>query len=228
MAKRRGKQDVGAKQEALPFDYSPAEWSNIEEPIRAIGQSLPNEVREALVKSARRYRARAHVRMQPWPKERRDWQRIVQLSERLHQLVSVRVQGVVDYWNISGAPENAERLRRTLKDPLKGILQIKLVAKDILDHASKTDHRPAQIFQSYVLTIWTHLGGKLQSARHPATHKPQGPLIRFLRAVTIPVMGASAPSLESLPAIIRRRKRAEGISLTEGCGRTQKANGHSR
>ena len=48
MAKRRSKQDVGAKQEALPFDYSQAEWSNIEEPIRAIGKSLPNDVRELL------------------------------------------------------------------------------------------------------------------------------------------------------------------------------------
>src|SRR5256885_770653 len=53
MAKRKSKQDVGAKQDAPPlFDYSQAEWSEIKAAAPAIlpdDKPLPNEVREALV-----------------------------------------------------------------------------------------------------------------------------------------------------------------------------------
>jgi hypothetical protein len=207
MAKRRSKQDVGAKQDAPPFDYSQAERSEIEAAARAVlpdGKPLPNEVREALVQAARIFRA--NIKKRPWPKERRDYQKIVQLSELLHQAVSVMVEKRADWWTIFGAPERAKGIRRNLEHRLKGVLEIKLAAQFVLD--LKMDHRPARVFQSFVLAVWTRLGGKLQSSRHPKTGEPRGPCIRFFQAVTNPVMGASAPSLESLPAIIRREKRA--------------------
>jgi len=203
MAKRRSKQDVGAKQAAVPFDYSKAEWSNIEEPIRAIGKSLPNDVRELLVENARDYRA--GITMQPQAKERRDWQRILRLCEHLHQVVSVMAEEEVKFFNIYGELKEAKRFRRWVDNSLRGVLQIKLLAKDRI----KVERDPPArvLFQDNVLYIWTYLGGQLRFARHPKTGRPQGPLIRFFQAATIPVMGASAPSLESVPNIIRRRKK---------------------
>jgi hypothetical protein len=227
MAKRRSKQDAGAKQYTPLFDYSQAEWSEIEAAARAVlpdGEPLPNAARVSLVENARYYRAEAHSRMQPWPKERRDWQKIVQLSEYLHQAVSAMIERRVDWLTIFGAPERARDARRRLQHRLKGVSEIKLSAKFMLDNLSKTDRRPARAFQSSVLAVWTSFGGELRSARHPKTGRPGGPLIRFLQAVTIPVMGASAPSLESLPAIIRRRKRAlEESAARKAAARTPKS-----
>jgi hypothetical protein len=211
MAKRRSKQDVGAKQDAPLFDYSPAEWSEIEAAARAIlpdGEPLPNAVRERLVEVARRYRA--DISLRPWPKDRCDWQKIVQLSERLHQAFSVVIEEGIDYYNIVGRPQSAEGVRRWRDGPLKAVLQIKLLAKDRLLSESPMlgrDRPPRVWFQDEVLNIWIYLGGKLRFSRHPKTKRPQGPLIRFFRAVTTPVLGASAASLESLPEIIRRRKK---------------------
>jgi hypothetical protein len=199
MAKRRSKQDGGAKQDAPLFDYSPAEWSNIEEPIRAIGKSLLNNVRELLVGYADLYRF--EMRLQTSAKDRRDWQTIARLSERLHQAVLAKIQRArksLRGYRLKSAPYN-------LKEPLKGVLQIKKTAAALAGNRRLSTRITYQLL---VLDLWVELGGKLQSTRHPKTGRPQGPLIRFFQAVTTPVMGASAYSLESLPAIIRRQKRA--------------------
>jgi hypothetical protein len=59
-----------------------------------------------------------------------------------------------------------------------------------------------------LLRIWTkYIGGDLATARDPIDGAPGGPLIQFLRAVTRPVMGEQAPSLEALRKAIRREKR---------------------
>jgi hypothetical protein len=198
MAKRRSKQDVGAKQDAPPFDYSPAEWSNIEEPIRAIGMSLPNDMRELLIGFARIYRLEIRLQTLAKAKDRRDWQTIARVSERLHQAVLAKIQKGRKI--ARGYPLNLYNLEK----PLKGVLQIKRYAADLGNRSL-----PTRItYHLLVLDLWVELGGKLQSTRHPKTGRPQGPLIRFFQAVTTPVMGASAYSLESLPAIIRRQKRA--------------------
>jgi hypothetical protein len=201
MAKRRSKQDVGANQDATPFDYSQAEWSNIEEPIRAIGKSLPNHLRELLVENARDYRA--GIRMQPQAKERRDCQRILRLCEHLHQAISVIAEEQVEFFNIYGKRKEAKRDRRWVDNLLRGVLEIKLLAKDRI--TLKRDPPARVLFQDNVLYIWTLLGGQLRFSR--SKRGPQGPLIRFFRAVTSPVMGASAPSLQSIPDIVRRRKK---------------------
>jgi len=73
---------------------------------------------------------------------------------------------------------------------------------------------PKFMFQFKVLLIWTELGGELGISRHGKYGTIQGPLARFFRAVTVPVMGALAPSPESLPDIIRRQSRFLAFEAT--------------
>jgi hypothetical protein len=73
---------------------------------------------------------------------------------------------------------------------------------------------PKFMFQFKVLLIWTELGGELRISRHGKYGTVQGPLARFFRAVTVPVMGALAPSPESLPDIIRRQSRFLAFEAT--------------
>jgi hypothetical protein len=203
MAKRRSKQDVGAKQDAPPFDYSPAEWSEIEAAARAVlpqGEPLPNQVREVLVDCARLYQSR--IRMPPLAKDNQDWQKVARLSERLHQALKVVSERIEE-------PEEEKYFGRWAEACFKRLLEIKDLAEEMIIPPERLNYLPARLhYQSDVLEIWARLGGELQSSRHPKTGEPRGPCIRFFQAVTTPVMGASAYSLESLPAIIRREKRA--------------------
>lgn len=70
---------------------------------------------------------------------------------------------------------------------------------------------PRMMYEWQILTNWTCLGGKLTRSRDRETQKIGGPLARFFRAVTVPVMGARAPSLETLPDIISRKKRDDAF-----------------
>jgi hypothetical protein len=66
-------------------------------------------------------------------------------------------------------------------------------------------------YYRFLLSIWTDLiRGPLKLSRDHDSHKPQGALIDFLHAVTGPVMGAEAPSLESLADAIKRERRRRG------------------
>jgi hypothetical protein len=232
MAKRRSKQDKGAKQDAPLFDYSEAEWSEIEAAARAVlpdGEPLPNEMREVLVDRARLYQSR--FRLHPLAKEKQNWRKIARLSERLHQALRVASKRTIECVKVAKSPREAKRTRRWLETYLEKLLEIKDLAEDMSIPPEVTDRRPARVwYQIFVLNIWIGLGGKLRFSR--SKRGPQGPLIKFFRAVTSPVMGASAPSLESIPDIVRRQKNYRGRRLipevaTEEAA-LQKANGDSR
>jgi hypothetical protein len=65
---------------------------------------------------------------------------------------------------------------------------------------------PQIIYFQCILFLWTHfLAGKLKFSRDPKSRRIQGPLVRYFVAVTAPVMKDAAPSLQSLPDIVRRQ-----------------------
>jgi hypothetical protein len=219
MAKRKSEQDVGAKQDAPPFDYSEAEWSEIEAAARAVlpdDKPLPNEVRESLVDRARHYQ-----NGMSFIKNNQDWQQIARLSERLYQTIKC-------VWVLEGPTRDTEHILRGLEAFLEELLGIIDLAEDMIVPPDEEDRRPARvIYQSEVLGTWVYLGGKLRFSR--SKRGPQGPLIRFFQAVTTPVMGASAPSVESIPDIIRRQKRLrDPAEVTAEETALQKANGDSQ
>jgi hypothetical protein len=205
MAKRGSKQDVGAKQDAPLFEYSRAEWSNIEAAARAIlpnDKPLPNEVRMALVDRARVYQSRTRLAL---AKDNQDWQKVARLSERLHQALRVASEQSVEIIRVVQGPREAKYVRRWLEAYLEKLLEIKDHAEAVIIPAKEMNYRPARVwYQSEVLEIWVRLGGQLRFSR--SKRGPQGPLIRFFQAVTGPVMGASAPSPESIPDIVRRER----------------------
>jgi hypothetical protein len=215
MAKRRSRQDVGAKQDAPLFDYSEAEWSEIEAAARAVlpdDKPLPNEVREALVEYACLYQIRIKLTL---AKDNRDWQKVARLSERLHQALRVASERSVQRIKVTLGPGKAKSVRRSIEARLaKRLLELKDFAEHQIIPLEAVNYRPVRVwYQSEVLRIWVYLGGKLRFSR--SRRGPQGPLIRFFQAVTTPVMGASAPSLESIPDIIRREaalQKANGDS----------------
>jgi hypothetical protein len=65
------------------------------------------------------------------------------------------------------------------------------------------DHPRAAFFEA-IIDIWMSAGGRLRRSRHSVTEEPQGPLLRYLQAVTAPVMGKTAPRPETILKLISR------------------------
>jgi hypothetical protein len=67
---------------------------------------------------------------------------------------------------------------------------------------------PRMVFFEAVVDRWVASGGRLGCSRDPNTQAPAGPLVRYFRAVTVPVMGADAPTLEGIYKMIGRAKKS--------------------
>jgi hypothetical protein len=80
--------------------------------------------------------------------------------------------------------------------------------------AKVSDH-PRDVYFQEVVRLWVIIVGRLAFSRDSATNEPRGPLIRYLRAVTEPVMGQAAPTPEGTAKLICRerawRKRARTL-----------------
>lgn len=75
----------------------------------------------------------------------------------------------------------------------------------LVSHTGRRD--PQIIFFQHILWLWTDIfGGKLRFSRNPQSGKLSGPLIRFFFSVTRPAMTDKAPSIESIPDIVRRQR----------------------
>jgi hypothetical protein len=196
------------------FNYSEAEWSDIESAVHAVHNGpLPKRMREHLVGEARWYLAAKDYPTKPGH-EQRAWRRIADRTERLWQDISALIGDHVNLLECAGCRKtDIAKLRRYYEDDFGALSAIRNAARDFATlnqrYGAETKHfdNPKMMYEFKVLSIWTKLGGELRRSRHPRTKKIQGPLARFFRAVTVPVMGANAPSLESLPDIIRRQQR---------------------
>jgi hypothetical protein len=172
------------------FDYSNQEWSEIEKAARsARNRPPPKRLRKELVDFACDYLGARLTRSQ----RRQAWQKVVPQVDRLQQTISVIACGPLQqHW-------------------LSVLSDIRCGA-EIAVTLSEGDpfyfkNNPKMEYEFYVLSTWRSLGGKLKISRNSGTGKIDGPLARFFRAVTVPVMGTLAPSLESLPDIVQRQKR---------------------
>jgi hypothetical protein len=168
-------------------------------------KALLNRLRKQLIHCARDYQAGTEAFPGQIADALQSWQEIESLSKRLEQELSF-ISEVIQYFNYKRNPEASQTLRRNLDRQFGEISKIKDFAKrqvsEIKDFEKRTDHLRYQV---EVLRTWTDFGGKLRFSR--SNKGPQGPLIRFFCAVTGPVMGVSAPSVESIPNIIRRQKK---------------------
>jgi hypothetical protein len=78
---------------------------------------------------------------------------------------------------------------------------------------TKTSGHPREEYYHGIIKLWIMLTGRLTFSRDSVTKKPGGPLVRYIRAVTKPVMGKDAPTPEGIAKLIcrerDRRRRAK-------------------
>jgi hypothetical protein len=152
---------------------------------------------------------------------------VTYLSEDLsHQIIAI-VLGVIE-------PELDQRLKEagvTLKpiaepaqpvkrnlwitvDVLLGLLaELESFAKTRADPNWRVSLRhsvtgrldPSVVYFQQALSLWTSLGGRLKFSRD-LHGEPVGPLVNYFRAVISPVMRGKAPSVHSIPDIVKRQK----------------------
>jgi hypothetical protein len=183
---------------AAEFDYSEAEWNEIEVSVQVVRcGSLPKKARELLRIAARDYLAGfAHPQRRAKSESRKKWEKIAALSAKLEQELAECDTSLVwpDYLS----------LLQTYAGALSEFTNQIVRPRD----DDKTS--PRLTYQSKVLEVWVGLGGKLRISRHKKSQRVQGPLARYFFAVTRPVMGASTPSPQSLRDILDRQKAQTG------------------
>jgi hypothetical protein len=192
------------------FNYSEDEWSKIAAATQSIRTgALPDEIRAELIGWARVYLARmAHSA----PIEHRRWVNIARQACRLEQALSDAVELNIQFLRKCGSEEK-DLTSWDMRRELETLSEIALLANAMADTTQRepSDLRhfnsPRLMYEWEILEIWVQLGGRLGISRHPRTGKVQGPLARFFRAVTVPVMGASAPALETLRDAIARHEK---------------------
>jgi hypothetical protein len=191
------------------FDYSEEQWSNIAAATQSIRTgALPDEARTELVRSACVYLAgMAHAA----PTEHRRWRNVARQAYKLQQALSAAIEINIQHLRKCGVEE--KNLPTSMRRELEHLSDIGDLANEMADmyqrQPSELRHlnSPRLMYEWEVLEIWILLGGRLGISRHPKTGKVQGPLARFFRAVTAPVMGAAAPALETLRDAIARHER---------------------
>jgi hypothetical protein len=200
------------------FDYTEAEWSKIEESVHAtctLAKKQRADLRSHLVEEARVYLACAtHDRT-----THMKWRKVELAFEKLRQTLSDAVETELRCLTECGlGKKGVAKSERCFRDVFGAICEMHDFAtfqggkfgKKSRPEA-KMYSNPRMMYEWQILTSWTGLGGKLTRSRDRETQKIGGLLARFFRAVTIPVMGARAPSLETLPDIIARKKRDDAF-----------------
>jgi hypothetical protein len=204
---------------ASQFSYSEEEWLEIETAIQVLRKgALPKKVRKWLVGEARWYLAESGLPRDWWQSL---WKKAASKTEDARQVICTIAERHLEVLNRPGYPKKRDRLfvNRLYDEDLRTLVRIRERAKEEAESdkwSSEAAHydNPKFMYEFKVLLIWTELGGKLAISRHWKTQKIQGPLARFFRAATIPVMRDSAPSLESLPDIVCRQRRFLAFEAT--------------
>jgi hypothetical protein len=200
----------------VAFDYSEAEWNEIEASIRDLRDGAHAGIRHHLSYGAQQYREDVRKkerlrRAREWHmRHAKQWKKVARLAEQTLESLRIVSSGhPTEHWNCS--LEMLENLSREAAG--FGNTYNKEDAKLDPPWLSK----PREAYVDLVLNTWCELGGQLRISRHPRSEKVQGPLARYFLAVARPVLGTAMLSLESLRDIIDRQKRkmAEGRSKTK-------------
>ena len=177
------------------FDYSDEEWTEIEQSARlTCNKQLTDEVRQRLRQAGALYltlsRAGNKFLKQQQLASISSWQSIRRLAGELHeQLDKANVPRV-----------DGSKYGTLLKSLAK-------LTNDSSISSAKSLQSPRENYYSDVLGVWLdELGGRLGLSRGSNTHKLGGPLVRFFRAVTCPVLKTDAPALETISDIVGRER----------------------
>jgi hypothetical protein len=195
------------------FNYSAAQWEEIESLVRDVHPGgMSKRVRERLVGEARWFLLEKYYLKRG--AEQRAWQKIARQFEKLERAIANVAGQHIELIKRAGYSKRGvlKLTRYYAREFTDGLSEMKGLAEDYADlnkKAVEAAHydNPKMMYEFKILLLWTELGGALRLSRHSKLGNIRGPLARFFRAVTVPVMGDSAPSLESLPDILKRQKK---------------------
>jgi hypothetical protein len=213
------------------FDYNELEWAAIAD---ALGRIPTNLERAALKRAAFEYRSsmldleRGHY----WSRRRRatEWKKIAQMARQLSaqickaesaccnddppdpfftcgffELHDCFVHGSLGKENsFIGLLAECERRATEKSDEAERHYRRAHSARDIR-FTGRESEWPRLRFYRDVLCLWTDAGRNLRVSRTSAGDR-SGPAVRYLQAVTGPLMGDEAPTLEGIRDIIKREK----------------------
>ena len=175
-----------------PFDYSKAEWDEIEACIVTVRNMPLMEIeRASLLRAALKYGRVAEERKNgdylPPNVRAKSWTKVARLCAQLCEALETALLNTLG--------KDAE----TTAEPFYwGVSRL-------VSFTGRLD--PQIVYFQHILWLWTDIfRGKLKLSRDPGSGQLRGPLARYFLAVTGPVMTDEAPSLESLPDIVDRQK----------------------
>jgi hypothetical protein len=221
-----------------PFDYSEAEWDEIEAQVTAVRRTrLSAAERASLIEAAQEYMRQTEERKAGTylsPNERaKSWAKVERLCSQLCEALEAAGRNRFgDDWHTSAAVDLGElslwgRPQASLVGNCKPYTS-PLSIGHIIELLTRLGHEaedfakafawsipkirswtgrldPQVIYFQCILLLWIDFGGKLKLSRNPLSGGIHGPLVRYFVAVTGPVMKDMAPSLQSLPDIVRRQ-----------------------
>ena len=227
-AKARNRRNISG------FSYSDGQWREIGVAIKAGGgRALSEREREILKSIGQRYQG--HDRnlnssnFQPRRKIASEWEKVrklaLKLSQEIRSAQAMPKRDPPDPFFDNHYLEEYGQLfgdgrGMTLQDLLEKYAEhaaqtaILLRSKVTRISARYGRREPAWHRLRYyrqVLAVWTNAGGRLAYSRSSSGSRKLGnvvggPTVKYLRAVTGPVMGATAPKPEGLATIINREK----------------------
>ena len=179
-----------------PFDYSDQEWAEIESSAQWVRTDpLTEDVRTRLRRAGEVYLT-LHSTGREFLKQQEltsvvNWENIHGLAAALYEQLG----------EANARRTDDRRYRQLLKSLAK-----------LRDDASVLSVKspplpPREDYYREILGVWVDkLGGELGVSRETFTHKLGGPLVKFFRAVTGPVLASEAPALETISDIVDREK----------------------
>jgi hypothetical protein len=210
------------------FDYSDRQWQAIQSAVRE-GCLKPSDFRrELLLKDANTYLVNM-PRHKPLSKRMEVWQRKAHIVDQFYRLAGEI--GTEREWPSAPEERPADMWRFIIgNDEYSKFLETVGRCKQILameaDHCQGSVHgpnHPRVAFLRSILETWLDAAGGLRAShgsRRDCMGAPDGPLVRYVRAVTVPVMGRAAPDLEAIYKLIRRTKKSLGkIFVFDTAGR---------
>jgi hypothetical protein len=185
------------------FDYSDEDWQEIALAVEAVRPSLPmsSSERKQIRIAAKMYLGSVadFERMKAWDLETSaQWGAVEKHCQPLADALAVVMTQKM--WQ----PDYLDKFSKTLT-------MLKIEAKILSGRERPT--RPATGYYREIFEIWTKtFGGKLSRSTNQKNER-YGPCIRFVYAVTHPVMGSDAPTLTYIPDLIDAEKQRRKLKV---------------
>jgi hypothetical protein len=232
------RKDIAMNKDTIKFNYGPEQWAAIIASAKAVRPTtkLTTPERQSLLNAANNYRRDLEYRKNPDyrpPSEAaRRWATVAELFHRIHDELAIlqkHENAVRTFPSLEGIASIGNRsFDETIgiRDPADHNLILSLLEgweRDarmasslnnghlIINHFTfgrAEQNRARNVYYRAVFKVWVDMIGGTLGYSTTRKRGVSGPTPRFIRAVTVPVMGEkAAPKPETIPGILDREKR---------------------